>query len=112
MPWSPKTFSHKSSTTTRFAVLPAPDDATATTFFFDGVAYETRVMCIQYDDSADFFYSLVTFDEDVQKHFIARFATEVGLVEIEFESVWAQLPTLGFNDAYKKAFTEAGSVRQ
>jgi len=89
----------------------AADDSASTTFLFDGVAYDTHILCIQYDDSSDYFYSLVTFDEDAQKHFIARFATEVGLVEIEFESVWAQLPTLGFNDAYRKAFTEAASVR-
>jgi hypothetical protein len=59
---------------------------------------------MQFDETSDFYYSLVTFDTEVQQHFISRFATEVGYVELEFDGSVFDIPTKGFNKAYSEKF--------
>lgn len=78
--------------------------ALATTFKLDRRSFETHILCIQYEGGKDYFYSLMTFDEDIQKHFIKRFATELGHVSIEFDTIKAEIPTKRFNQVYRDKF--------
>jgi hypothetical protein len=80
------------------------DGYEATELLFDGVAHKTHVLCLKYEETGDFYYSLVTFNIDIQQQFISRFATEIGYVELEFDGSVFDIPTKGFNKAYSEKF--------
>jgi hypothetical protein len=71
---------------------------------FDGTTYQTHVLCLQFEESNDYYYSLVTFNDDIQQHYISRFAIESGYVQLEFDSAMFDIPTKGFNKAYMDKF--------
>ena len=71
-------------------------------YTLDGVIFEAYVFCESYTDDIGHYYTFVTMNDDVQKHIIERFATELGLVELCFDGMIFDLPTVGFNSVYRE----------
>ena len=71
---------------------------------FDGQIYEAYVFCEP--DNGSHYYTFVTMDSDVQERIIERLATELGVVELRFDGMIFDLPTVGFNNAFKARLTQ------
>ena len=71
-------------------------------FTLDEIIFEAYVFCESYTDDAGHYFTFASMDDDAQTRIIERFATELGLVELRFDGMIFDIPTVGFNSAYRE----------